>query len=226
MFRRRARDAPSHRHRPVLGRQSRAKQDASERSKASHANGAGIVGTPRESVWGVRGATPLGKTMTRIATRLVLLMAIVATISCDRITKHVASNTLAGASSRSFLADTIRFEYAENTGAFLNFGADWPRWMRTSVFGVGNALLLCTLVTTAICLRWRKPALLGVSLFAAGGTSNLLDRILYGNVIDFVNVGIGPLRTGIFNVADMAIMFGAVIVLWAGYQGDSEIERD
>src|SRR5215510_1404811 len=103
-----------------------------------------------------------------VVTHVILLVAIVATISCDRITKHVASSTLAGAASRSFLADTVRFEYAENAGAFLSLGADWPSWMRTTVFGVGNALLLSALVVTAIRLRWRRPALLGVSLFATG----------------------------------------------------------
>jgi signal peptidase II len=152
-------------------------------------------------------------------------MAIVATISCDRITKHVATNALAGSPGRSFLADTIRFEYAENAGAFLSLGAAWPSWMRTGIFGVGNALLLCGLVATAIRLRWRRPALLGVSLFIAGGTSNLLDRILYGNVIDFMNVGVGPLRTGIFNVADMAIMLGAAIVLWAASRADADFDH-
>jgi signal peptidase II len=157
-----------------------------------------------------------------VATRLLLLIAIVATISCDRITKHVATTALAGARSHSFLADTIRFQYAENAGAFLSLGADWPGWMRTTVFGVGNALLLCALVVTSVRLRWRRPALLGVSLFATGGASNLLDRILYGNVIDFMNVGVGPWRTGIFNFADMAIMAGAGIVLWAASNTDGE----
>lgn len=161
-----------------------------------------------------------------LATRVILLIAIVATISCDRITKHVATSALAGARSHSFLADTIRLEYAENTGAFLSLGADWPSWARTTVFGVGNALLLCALVVTAIRLRWRRPALLGVSLFATGGASNLLDRILYGNVIDFMNVGVGPWRTGIFNFADMAIMIGAAIVLAASSaDGDFDQER-
>jgi len=53
-----------------------------------------------------------------------------------------------------------------------------------------------------------------VALIVGGGVSNLIDRVRYGGyVVDFLNVGIGPLRTGIFNVADMAIMAG--VVLWA-----------
>jgi signal peptidase II len=164
--------------------------------------------------------------MTRIATRLVLLLAITATISCDRITKHVAVSTLAGSPSRSFLADTLRLEYVENAGAFLSLGATWPAGIRIAVFGVMNGLLLLALVTMAIRHRWPRLALLGVSVFAAGGASNLLDRIVYGNVIDFMNVGVGPLRTGIFNVADMAVMLGAAIVLWAGYRSETDVSGE
>jgi signal peptidase II len=158
--------------------------------------------------------------MARIGVRLVLLIAIGATIGCDRVTKHVAATTLSEAPSRSFLADTFRLEYVENTGAFLGLGADWPLTVRTAVFGVGNGLLLVALAVIAMRGRWPRRALLGVALFVAGGASNLFDRITYGMVIDFMNVGIGSLRTGIFNVADMAIMLGAGILVLEGYRSD------
>lgn len=150
--------------------------------------------------------------MTKTGIRLVLLLAIVATIGCDRVTKHVAAVRLSEGPSRSFLADMFRLEYAENTGGFLSLGADWPRPVRTLVFGAGNAVLLA-LVVMAMRRRWPTRTLLGVALLIGGGVSNLLDRIIHGTVIDFMNVGIGPLRTGIFNVADMAIMLGVVIVM-------------
>jgi signal peptidase II len=155
--------------------------------------------------------------MTSIDVRLVLFVAIGATIGCDRVTKHVAATTLSHTPSRSFLADTFRLEYAENTGAFLGLGADWPMPVRTTIFGIGNGLLLLALVL-AVRGRWSRRALLAVALFTAGGASNLLDRITYGMVIDFMNVGIGPVRTGIFNVADMAIMLGAGILALDGYR--------
>ena len=158
--------------------------------------------------------------MTRIGVRLLLLIAIGATIGCDRVAKHVAATTLSEAPSRSFLADTVRLEYVENTGAFLGLGADWPVAVRTAVFGVGNGLLLVGLAAFAMRARWPRRVLLGVALFVAGGASNLADRIAYGMVIDFMNVGIGSLRTGIFNVADMAIMLGAGILVLEGYRSD------
>ena len=116
----------------------------------------------------------IGTHMARIGVRLLLFIAILATIGCDRVTKHIASTTLADAPSRSFLADTFRLEYAENTGAFLSVGADWPRPVRTAVFGVGNTVLLAALTVVAVRRRWPRMALLGVALFVAGGRSDYL----------------------------------------------------
>jgi signal peptidase II len=158
--------------------------------------------------------------MTTIGGRFVLLIAIATTIGCDRVTKHVAATLLSETPSRSFLADTVRLEYTENTGAFLGLGADWPLAVRTAIFGVGNAVLLLALAVVAVRGRWPRRALIGVALFIAGGASNLLDRATDGMVIDFMNVGIGPLRTGIFNVADLAIVLGAVILALGGYSSD------
>jgi signal peptidase II len=163
--------------------------------------------------------------MTKIGIRLVLLIAISATIGCDRVTKHVAATRLSGGPGRSFLADTFRLEYAENTGAFLSLGADWPRPIQTAVFGAGNALLLAIFVVV-VRRGWPTRTLLGVSLLVGGGVSNLLDRIVHGAVVDFMNVGIGPLRTGIFNVADMAIMLGVGIALFETFRPDGHAPRN
>jgi len=158
--------------------------------------------------------------MTRVGARLVLVVAIVATISCDRATKHIAATTLVGASSRSFLADTVRLEYVENTGGFLSLGADLPPAVRTGLFTIGTGLTLVALVAGAIWFRWSGWPLLGVSLFVTGGASNWLDRVVHGSVIDFINVGVGPLRTGIFNIADVAIMLGVGIVVLTELRGN------
>ena len=78
----------------------------------------------------------------------------------------------------------------------------------------------------AIRHRWPTLALIGMALFVAGGSSNLLDRLTRGSVIDFMNVGIGPLRTGIFNVADVAIMLGVGLVLLASYRADGDVRTE
>ena len=53
------------------------------------------------------------------------------------------------------------------------------------------------------------------SLVLSGGLGNLVDRIINdGRVIDFMNIGIGSLRTGIFNVADVCITVGVVVLIF------------
>jgi signal peptidase II len=64
-------------------------------------------------------------------------------------------------------------------------------------------------------LRVGGAALVGVTLFVAGGASNWIDRVARGSVVDFLSVGVGSVRTGIFNVADVAIMLGAAVMLIA-----------
>ena len=150
----------------------------------------------------------------RISARLVLLVAVVSTIGCDRVTKHVATTLLAGVSARSYLADTVRLEYVENAGGFLGLGADWPDAVRMTLF-TGTGLVLLVMVGVAVRLRWHGWRLIGVCIVFAGGASNWVDRVARGSVVDFMNVGVGPLRTGIFNVADVAIMVGVSVLLLA-----------
>lgn len=70
----------------------------------------------------------------------------------------------------------------------------------------------------AIRYQWSRLAAAGLILFVAGGLSNLIDRVAMGSVIDFMNVGIGSFRTGIFNVADVAIMAGVALLLVEQYR--------
>src|SRR6185436_7531075 len=150
----------------------------------------------------------------KILSRSVLLCVLLAaTAGCDRVTKHLAMTNLAGMPEQSFLADTIRLDYHENPGGFLSTGATWRPEIRVAVFQFANgAFLLGTLILAARS-QWSRLATLGLLLFLAGGISNLIDRIVMGRVIDFLNVGVGPFRTGIFNVADVAIMAGIALLL-------------
>lgn len=151
----------------------------------------------------------------RTSLRLVLLAGVVSTIGCDRLTKHVASTTLPEGQVHSYLADTVRLVYVENPGGFLSLGADLPVAWRMALFTiVAGSILIGTAVAAA---RWRLRGwpLLGVSLLVAGGASNWIDRVVRGSVVDFLNVGVGPLRTGVFNVADIAIMLGAAVLVLA-----------
>jgi signal peptidase II len=145
----------------------------------------------------------------RRARAVLLIIAAVGTIGCDRITKYAASAYLDGVPNRSFLSDTIRIGYVENAGGFLSLGADLPPTARDAVFTVATAIALMALLGLTLRRKYTGLAELGLVLFLAGGVSNWIDRVLRGRVVDFLNMGVGSLRTGVFNTADVAIMLGA-----------------
>jgi signal peptidase II len=146
--------------------------------------------------------------------KLSVLVLVLLTVGCDRVTKHLATTNLAGVSGFSYFGDTVRLQYAENTGAFLSLGENLPDWLRTGVFVVGVGALLVTVAVLAVMYRWSGGLLFGAALMWAGGVSNLVDRVLRGHVVDFINVGVGPVRSGIFNVADLSIMAGVALILF------------
>lgn len=148
--------------------------------------------------------------------RCSIVLALVAgTIGCDGVTKRLATEQLAGLPFRSFFGDTIRLGYAENTGGFLSLGETLPEWARTTVFSVATGVFLLLLAVFAWRSGWHRWRTVALSLFIAGGFCNWVDRLGDGRVVDFLNVGIGSLRTGIFNVADVAIMVGVALFLFA-----------
>jgi signal peptidase II len=154
--------------------------------------------------------------MPRWVTEVALLALVSTTIGCDQVSKHLAATHLIGVPRQSFLGDVLRLEYAENTGGFLSLGAGLPSWVRTALFTVGTGILLVACAIAAFRPGWQGTPLFGLALVFAGGSSNLVDRAVRGSVIDFLNVGVGSVRTGIFNVADMAVMLGVGLLLVHG----------
>jgi len=131
-------------------------------------------------------------------------------VGLDQLSKLAACRYLAPRPPISLLGGIVQFVYSENVGAFLGLGAGLPPGIRTLIFGVLAGLLLIVVAAYTLTARGLTPAeVAAASLVVAGGTGNLIDRVLRdGRVIDFVSVGVGPLRTGIFNVADVAVMLG------------------
>jgi len=109
----------------------------------------------------------------------------------------------------------LQLQYTENLGAFLGLGASLPPAVRFWILigGVGAALT-GTLAFILLSRNLTQVGFWGGALVVGGGFSNLLDRIHNnGAVVDFINIGVGRLRTGIFNVADLAIMLGIGLLL-------------
>lgn len=141
----------------------------------------------------------------------------IALIAIDQWTKVWAITHLKGQPPEIYLGDFFRFDYAENSGAFLSLGASLSAETRFWIFTVLVSLFLVIPFYYLFKKKyphWAQP--LALAAIIAGGIGNLIDRAFRPNhvVVDFMNMGIGPLRTGIFNVADMAILFGVIVLFY------------
>ena len=152
------------------------------------------------------------------------LMIISVCIAVDQMTKWLAKKYLAPDGFILFAGDIFRFHYAENTGAFLSLGSSLPEPWRHIIFTVVVGIFLLALLAYLFFNRsLPREYAACLALVCGGGLSNLIDRIWYdGRVVDFLNVGIGSLRTGIFNVADMAITGGAILLLIDSFRKQPE----
>jgi signal peptidase II len=145
-----------------------------------------------------------------------LLSVLLPCVGCDQATKSVARKLLTTSDSISFLNGFIIFEYVENPGAFLGMGARLPGTLRFLIFVVFTGTMIAVMLLLVIKERAvDRTRLTGLALLAGGGIGNLIDRLINeGRVVDFVSLGLGPVRTGIFNVADVAVMAGATLLLY------------
>jgi len=156
-------------------------------------------------------------TMSRLKRTLLIILIIGVCVAADQYTKVLARNNLMGSPSVSYMYDTFRFQYAENKGAFLSFGSTFPKEVNFLVLTVlPTLLLICMLFYILFSKNLSSIETITFAFITGGGLSNIYDRIFNnGSVIDFMNTGIGSLRTGIFNVADLAITGGIItVVFW------------
>ena len=143
-------------------------------------------------------------------------LVLVGCVGCDHASKRAAEALLAGSGGLAFAGDVVQFQLAANPGAFLSVGAGLPSPVRQALL-LGMVPLLIAFVCLAFAWRAHvtRAQALALACVAGGGLANWLDRVLHdGNVTDFVSLGFGGLRTGIFNLADLAVVGGVGMLLW------------
>ena len=163
----------------------------------------------------------------KIVAIAVLIMLL--NISCDQITKEYAREYYKGQGTIKIVSDIFIIHYAENDGAFLSLGSDMEEPYKTLVLTVIPALFLFGF-TFFILFHNKQLNMLQISCISTiigGGISNIFDRIFFGGfVTDFMNFGIGGLRTGILNFADMSITFGALLLIIVQYKKDRQLKSE
>lgn len=151
---------------------------------------------------------------------LLIAVILLSCVGCDQVTKTISKDHLLQARPTSYLGDTFRLHYMENKGAFLSLGSTLSAGVRFWLLIVLAGIAVAGMLVFVLINRSLRPLLVaGLSFIIGGGIGNLIDRAIHnGAVIDFMNIGVGSLRTGVFNVADVAIMAGAGMMIFIGAQ--------
>lgn len=145
---------------------------------------------------------------------MIVSVVIVFNLFIDRISKIVASLFLKGEEIKTIFFGIVKLVYVENTGAFLSLGSGWPTIIKYIVLII-VPLTFCVYGTYYCIIKSENVIkMILLSTIIGGGLGNIIDRLLYDfRVIDFLNFSIGNIRTGILNVADISVTFGAILLL-------------
>ncbi len=147
-------------------------------------------------------------------------LAAIATIGLDQLSKWWILTVVMNPPQRIPLADFFSLVLVYNRGVsfgIFNEAPDWARW----------ALVVFAILITAALLLWMRTAesrLLGLALglVAGGAVGNVIDRIVYGAVVDFLDFHVGDWHWPAFNVADSAISIGVVLLIFDSLKSASE----
>ena len=151
---------------------------------------------------------------------IISLIAMVALVALDQISKYFATLYLAPVGVMPFIPGVMELRYVLNDGAAF------------SMFSGGNAWILITVTSvalTAMCVWffWKKPSCALVRaafiLVIAGGVGNLIDRVLNGHVVDFFATTF--MNFAVFNVADCFVCVGVVLLLIAVLRDEAKNKK-
>ena len=136
------------------------------------------------------------------------------TIITDQVTKFFAIKLYAAYNELSFLYNFFQFSLIKNYNGFLGIVNIFPDNIRFFLLNIGVSFVLTgCLLYVFLCKKRHDHYIIPLMFVIGGGISNLIDRILYnGGVIDFLSIGVGTFRTGIFNLADVYILVGSFVI--------------
>jgi len=145
---------------------------------------------------------------------------VVLNIILDQLSKFWIRGNVAPYNDINIIADYFIITNVENSGAFLGLGSDFSPVIKSILL---LALPVGVLVTVLVYVFKDKSidklSLIGYSSIIGGGIGNIYDRFLYGSVTDFLFIDLGGVfKTGIFNIADLSVTTGMILIIWASFK--------
>jgi signal peptidase II len=146
-------------------------------------------------------------------------------IALDHITKlFVYDNLDLGISIEinSFLS----FTHVHNYGAAFSFLANENGWQQYFLVAVSSVASLAIIVWMIKTDKQQILKLMALSFILAGAVGNLIDRVILGFVIDFIDLHYQNFYWPVFNVADSAITLGVILLIIADFKYDKKVSND
>ena len=148
---------------------------------------------------------------------LLILSLIIMNIGCDQVSKKIVRNNVAAYENISLIRDHLTVTRVENTGAFLSLGNELSQTAKNILLSALPVAVLAFIFVYALRKKIPVVPLTGLCFIIGGGIGNLFDRILYGSVTDFLHIDFGLFRTGIFNMADVSIVIGTLLIIFYSF---------
>lgn len=152
-------------------------------------------------------------------TRLLLIvLVLLCNFGCDQLSKSIVRNHVDENERIDLVKGHLTLTKVENTGAFLSMGNELPQQLKTVLLAVLPLIALSVAVLYLLLndrITYLRAA--GICILVGGGLGNILDRLFYGSVTDFLHLKYGNFQTGVFNLADVSIVTGLVLILVTSY---------
>ena len=126
----------------------------------------------------------------------------------DQITKIAVQQWMALHQSYPLLGEMVQLTYIRNPGAAFGITLG-GRWIYLVLSVIACVIMLYYLLRLPPAERWGRYAMMSI---LGGAVGNLIDRALYGEVTDFIDIGMGAYRWPVFNIADTAITIGIILL--------------
>jgi len=145
---------------------------------------------------------------------LSIFLVIIINVGCDQVSKKMVRQSIAPNATIYVLHDYVTVTNVENTGAFLSLGESLPKTIKNILLSL-LPFIAITLGLFYVVNKQSLPNLMlaGFCFVIGGGIGNVFDRLVYGSVTDFLHINFGIFQTGIFNLADLSIITGVLIIL-------------
>lgn len=144
---------------------------------------------------------------------------IILSIFFDQLSKFWIRNNIESYNEIELIGSFFTLIRVENSGAFLGMGSELsyiPKLILLIIFPI--VVLVAVSIYTYMDKKLDNLSLVGFSLIIGGGVANIFDRVVYGSVTDFLYINLGFFKTGIFNIADLSVTTGIILILISSFK--------